>query len=150
MTPAPKQPEPPEAVASAPAASATPNPPAAAFDPNLTQSYQSKMPAAPVWVSSMLAGTSREKSRLRVEVSKIKGAVPLLMKQRNGGRWTTEDKNELKTALRSASSVSPYLFIWVLPGSMLLLPFLAWHLDTRRKRRSRRNAPAPAPDIDIS
>lgn len=108
------------------------------------------MPAAPVWVSSMLAGTSREKSRLRVEVSKIKGAVPLLMKQRNGGRWTTEDKNELKTALRSASSVSPYLFIWVLPGSMLLLPFLAWHLDTRRKRRSRRNAPAPAPDIDIS
>jgi len=29
--------------------------------------------------------------------------------------------------------VSPYLFIWAIPGSVLLLPFLAWYLDTRRK-----------------
>jgi hypothetical protein len=37
--------------------------------------------------------------------------------------------------IRSASSVSPYLFIWALPGSMLLLPFLAWYLDRQRKKR---------------
>jgi hypothetical protein len=37
--------------------------------------------------------------------------------------------------VRSASSVSPYLFIWALPGSVLLLPFLAWFLDSRRKQR---------------
>ena len=39
--------------------------------------------------------------------------------------------------MRSASAVSPYLFIWALPGSVLLLPFLAWHLDARRKERLR-------------
>ena len=38
--------------------------------------------------------------------------------------------------MRSASSVSPYLIIWVIPGSMLLLPFMAWFIDSRRKGRS--------------
>jgi cytochrome c-type biogenesis protein CcmH/NrfF len=37
--------------------------------------------------------------------------------------------------MRSASSVSPYLIIWVIPGSMLLLPFMAWFIDSRRKGR---------------
>jgi hypothetical protein len=46
-----------------------------------------------------------------------------------------EDKQRLKGMVRSASSVSPYLFIWALPGSMLLLPFLAWFLDSRRKNK---------------
>ena len=109
----------------------------AAFDPDTTQTFQAKMPAAPVWFSSMVAGNSREKNRLRLELEQIKGAVHLLMKQRNGGRWTAQDKQELKTIVRSVSSVSPYLLLWVLPGSLLILPFLAWHLDTRRKRRSR-------------
>ena len=114
----------------------------AKFDPDNTQAYQVKMPAAPVWFSSMVAGNSREKNRLRVEIEKIKGAVQLLMKQRNGGKWTAQDRQEIKNILRSVSSVSPYLMIWIVPGSMLLLPFLAWLLDTRRKRRSR-NCPLP-------
>ena len=100
------------------------------------------MPTAPVWFSSMVAGNSREKNRLRAEMEQIKGAVQLLMKQRNGGKWTAQDRQEIKNILRSVSSVSPYLMIWIVPGSMLLLPFLAWHLDTRRKRRSR-NSPLP-------
>ena len=112
----------------------------AAFEPDSTQTFQAKMPAAPVWFSSMVAGNSREKSRLRVEIAQIKGAVPLLMKQRNGGKWTSDDRIQLRQMLRSMSSVSPYLLIWAVPGSMLILPFLAWHLDTRRKRRSRRKA----------
>jgi hypothetical protein len=107
----------------------------AAFDPDNTQTFQAKMPSAPLWFSSMVAGNNREKNRLRQEMGQIKGAVPLLMKQRNGGKWTVQDRQELKDILRSVSSVSPYLLIWVLPGSVLILPFLAWHLDTRRKRR---------------
>lgn len=127
------------------ASESTPNPPAAEaprFDPDSTQTFQARMPRAPVWVSSMAAGNSREKNRLRSELSQIKGAVQLLMKQRNGGTWTIEERQQLRQMLRSVSSVSPYLLVWVVPGSMLILPFLAWHLDTRRKRRSRSLPPA--------
>lgn len=92
----------------------------------------------PVWMSPMLAGIQREKIRLREELGRLKGALPLLMKQRNGGKWTTEERQQLRTLLRSASAVSPYLLIWVLPGSVLLLPLLAWYLDARRKRREKR------------
>ena len=82
-----------------------------------------------------MAGMHREKIRMREELGRLKGALPLLMKQRNGGRWTPEERLELRAMLRAASAVSPYLLIWVLPGSVFLLPLLACHLDTRRKRR---------------
>ena len=112
----------------------------AAFNPDSTQQFQARMPAAPVWFSSMVAGNSREKSRLRAELAQIKGGLSLLMKQRNGGTWTAQERGQLKQMLRSLSSVSPYLVIWALPGSVLILPFLAWHLDVRRKRRARKGA----------
>jgi hypothetical protein len=114
-----------------------PNMPPAAFDPDSTQTFRARMPRAPQWVSSMAAGNSREKNRLRTELSQIKGALRLLMKQRNGGTWTPEERSQLRQMLRSLSTVSPYLLVWAVPGSLLILPFLAWHLDTRRKRRSR-------------
>ncbi len=128
-----------------PAAESTPSVKAdapAPFSPDSTQTFQAKMPKAPVWVSSMAAGNSREKTRLRSEMGQIKDALRLLMKQRNGGVWAPEERQQLKQMLRSLSSVSPYLLIWALPGSILILPFLAWHLDTRRKRRSRTAPPA--------
>lgn len=112
-----------------------PAPSGTGFDPNTTTHYQAKMSRAPVWFCSFLAGNHREQRRFRDELATIKGAWPLLMKQRRGGTWTPDDKQQLKTMVRSASSVSPYLFIWALPGSMILLPFLAWFLDTRRKQR---------------
>ena len=105
------------------------------FNPENTAAFRAKMPSAPAWFSSMMAGNKREKNRLRLEIEQIRGAIPLLMKQRNGGQWTALDRQQLRNILRSVSSVSPYLLIWVLPGSILILPFLAWHLDTRRKRR---------------
>lgn len=105
------------------------------FDPNSTKHFQAKMERAPAWFCSLLAGNSRERLRLGDELAIMKGAWPLLMKQRWGGTWTPEDKQQLKAMVRSASSVSPYLFIWALPGSVILLPFLAWYLDTRRKQR---------------
>ena len=105
-----------------------------AFDANSTTHYQVKMTKAPVWFCSFMASNSREKRRLRDELLMMKGAWPLLMKQRNGGSaWTPDERTQLKGMVRSASSVSPYLFIWALPGSVVLLPFLAWFLDKRRK-----------------
>ena len=115
-----------------------------AFDPNQTTSYQSRMTRAPRWFGSFLASNSREKNRMRTELSKIKGAIPLLMKPRNGSKWTAQDRQELKLMLRAASAVYPYLIIWALPGSILLLPFLAWHLDSRRKNRERKAAAGPS------
>ena len=105
------------------------------FDPNSTAHFQAKMGRAPVWLSSFVASNHREKHRFRDELVHIKGAWPLLMKQRKGGTWTPEDKVRLKAMVRSASSVSPYLFIWAVPGSMVLLPFLAWFLDRQRKKK---------------
>lgn len=107
-----------------------------AFDPNSTAHFQSKMKRAPVWFVSIVASNHREKHRFREELAHIKGAWPLLMKQRKGGTWTPDDKVQLKSMVRSASSVSPYLFIWAIPGSMVLLPFLAWFLDRQRKKRA--------------
>ena len=111
---------------------------ASAFDAASTTVFQAKMKRAPVWFCSFLAGNSREKSRLRDELALIKGAWPLMMKQRNGGKWTADEKARLKAMVRSASSVSPYLFIWAVPGSVLLLPLLAWFLDRQRKQRGRK------------
>lgn len=111
----------------------------ASFDGESTTHFQLKMKKAPVWFCSFLAGNTREKRRFRDELLMMKGAWPLLMKQRNGGTWTPDDKKELQGMLRSASSVSPYLFIWALPGSVLLIPFLAWFLDKRRKSQARKN-----------
>ncbi|MES2974493.1 MAG: hypothetical protein V4757_12845 [Pseudomonadota bacterium] len=108
----------------------------APFDANSTTHYQVKMTKAPVWFCSFMASNSREKRRLRDELVMMKGAWPLLMKQRRGGTWTPEDKAELSAMVKSASRVSPYLFIWALPGSVLLLPFLAWYLDKRRKSQA--------------
>lgn len=114
-----------------------------AFDPNQTISYQARMTHAPRWFGSFLASNSREKNRMRQELGKIKGAIPLLMKPRNGSKWTEQERQELKGMLRAASAVYPYLIIWALPGSILLLPFLAWHLDARRKTRERKAAASP-------
>ena len=108
---------------------------APAFDAGSTMHFQTKMKKAPVWFCSFMASNTREKRRFRDELAHMKGTWPLLMKQRNGGTWTQEDKVQLKAMVRSASSVSPYLFIWAVPGSMLLLPFLAWFLDRKRKNR---------------
>ena len=109
-----------------------------AFDGNTTTHFQAKMTRAPVWFCSFVASNKREKHRFRDELVSMRGALPLLMKQRSGGgKWTDDDKVRLKAMVRSASAVSPYLFIWALPGSMILLPFLAWFLDRQRKNRAR-------------
>lgn len=106
-----------------------------AFDPNSTNAFQRRMEKAPEWFCSFLAGNSREKDRLHKEVAILRGSIVWLVRQKRLGHWSHEDRSHLRQVMRSASSVSPYLIIWVVPGSMLLLPFLAWFIDTKRRKQ---------------
>ena len=87
----------------------------------------------PEWLGAFLAGNSREKTRFKREMATIRGSVVWLVRQRRQGQWTAAERAHLREVMRTASSVSPYLVIWVVPGSLLLLPFLAWFIDHRRK-----------------
>lgn len=69
------------------------------------------------------------------EFAKVRGLMPLLMKRRNGERWTKEERAILLRQLRALSNLSPYLIPLVMPGGILVLPFLAWWLDRRRQNR---------------
>ena len=89
-------------------------------------------------VRSFLGIVDREKKFLGEELARTQKMMPLLMKARNGGRWTREEKHELIEHLRRLSGMGPYIALLVLPGGFALLPLLAWWLDRRRtKRRSR-------------
>lgn len=89
----------------------------------------------PALVRNVLDAQQRERVFILQEVLKVKGLMPLLMKQRNGLRWTTVERRELIETLRALSNLSPYLFTLALPGSVLMLPLLAWWLDRRRGQR---------------
>ena len=84
----------------------------------------------------MLAAQQRERDYVLRVVLKVKGLMPLLMKQRNGQRWSAAERRELKDTLKALSNISPYLLTLALPGSVLMLPVLAWWLDRRRGRRN--------------
>lgn len=72
---------------------------------------------------------------IRNEISQVHGLVEILMKRRNGGRWTDGERVILQRNLRALSNLSPYLLPLILPGGVLMLPLLAWWLDCRRKAR---------------
>ncbi len=97
----------------------------------------------PEWLGAFLAGNSREKTRFKREMATIRGSVVWLVRQRRQGQWTAHERAHLRDMMRTASSVSPYLVIWVVPGSLLLLPFLAWFIDHRRKGHTP-TPPAPS------
>ncbi|MDD5365902.1 MAG: hypothetical protein PHR30_11220 [Gallionellaceae bacterium] len=79
-----------------------------------------------------VAAFRREQDLIRLELSKAKDVMPLLMKRRNGGHWTVEEQDYLLQRLRSLSHLSTYLLVLLLPGSFFLIPLLAWWLDRRR------------------
>jgi hypothetical protein len=72
---------------------------------------------------------------IRTELTQISGLIPVLMKRRNGGQWSREDRAILQRDLQAVRNLSPYLIPIVMPGGILLLPLLAWWLDNRRKQR---------------
>ena len=87
-------------------------------------------------VSRLAAAQKRQAREFAADIVRMRGLMPLLMKRRNGGLWTADEKSELLAQMRILSRVSPYLLFLLLPGSVLLLPIYArWH-DRRRKPRS--------------
>lgn len=89
----------------------------------------------PGWWRQMIASQRRQTRRILAELIATRGIMPLLMKVRNGGHWSPDEKLELIRHLRHMVRLSPYLIALVLPGSILFLPVYAWWLDRRRIRR---------------
>lgn len=77
----------------------------------------------------------REKARLREEIAQVPGLMALLMKPRNGQKWTKAEHTELRAQFRRLSRLGLYLTTAVLPGTSLTLPLLAWWLDRRHRKR---------------
>jgi hypothetical protein len=78
---------------------------------------------------------NREKARIRGEIAQVPGLMALLMKPRNGQKWTRAERAELRAQLRRLSRLGLYLITAVTPGTSLTLPLLAWWLDRRQRRR---------------
>lgn len=85
------------------------------------------------WRAASLAGLSR-----------VQGLVGVLMKPRNGQAWTAEDRAFLREELRALARWTPAFVLFLLPGSVVLLPAYAWLLDRRRTRRGTRKGAAAA------
>ncbi|BAV32471.1 hypothetical protein SCL_0147 [Sulfuricaulis limicola] len=78
----------------------------------------------------------REKARIRMEIAQIPGLMALLMKPRNGLKWTKTERAELRTQLHRLSRLSIYLALATLPFTSLTLPLVAWWLDRRQQKRA--------------
>ena len=89
----------------------------------------------PGMLRNMLDAQLRERKQITARALRVRGLMPLLMKPRNGKRWTRSERDELHEQLRALMHLSPYLFVLALPGSFLMLPVLAWWLDSRRGQR---------------
>jgi hypothetical protein len=73
--------------------------------------------------------------RIRSELDQVKGLIPLLMKHRNGGHWSDEERATLVRDLRALSNLSPYLIPILMPGGVFMLPLVAYWMDRRRDIR---------------
>ena len=85
--------------------------------------------------ASLRGLSDRERCRLLDELTQTRELMPLLMKQRNGLRWSPEDREALRGHFERLSRMSPYLVMVVMPGGLLVLPVFAWWLDSRRCRQ---------------
>lgn len=109
---------------------------------SLTDQAEEKAAAEGLF-SRAINSQKRQAREFVADIVRMRGLMPLLMKNRNGGSWTAAEKAELLTQLRILSRVSPYLLFLLLPGSALLLPVYAWWLDHRRKTRANRSVSEP-------
>ena len=80
-----------------------------------------------------------------MEVLSIKGLMQLLMKTRNmDGKWTREEKKEIKRHLKNIAKIIPAVAIFSLPGGSSLLPLFAEAIDRRKMRRLSKKEEPPA------
>lgn len=77
----------------------------------------------------------RERRRLRAELAQVPGLMALLMKRRNGQRWTPAERESLRARLASKRRLGLYIAIMLIPGTAVTLPLLTWWLDRRHRRR---------------
>jgi len=73
---------------------------------------------------------------MRAEIQRIPGLMALLMKPRNGERWSADDRALLQSQLRGLGVLGLYLATLAIPGTTLALPLLAWWLDRRHGQRT--------------
>jgi hypothetical protein len=88
-------------------------------------------------IRRFLGMMERERKFLGEELTRTQKIMPLLMKPRNGERWTLEEKRELVGHLKRLSGMGPYVALLLLPGGFALLPLLSWWLDRRRLKRAK-------------
>jgi hypothetical protein len=74
---------------------------------------------------------------VRAEAAGMQGFMHLLMKPRNGSRWSAEERRELRAYLRRMARALPAVGVFALPGGSLLLPLLALAMDRRKSRAAR-------------
>ncbi len=77
----------------------------------------------------------REQGRLSAELRQVPGLFALLMRPRNGVRWSVEERAVLRLQLRGLSHLGLYATFLAVPGTSLVLPLLAWWLDRRTRPR---------------
>lgn len=78
-------------------------------------------------------------AHIRDELNQARGLIPLLMKRRNGGQWTADERVTLLRDLRALSNLSPYLIPIIMPGGIFMLPLIAYWMDQRRHDRQKQN-----------
>lgn len=85
------------------------------------------------------------RERMHGRLSGVESLVAVLMKRRNGRPWTREERAFLQAELPTLARWVPALLLFLLPGSIALLPIYAWLLDRRKGERegaaSRRTGP---------
>jgi len=91
-----------------------------------------------------------QRKRILAEILQVQGLMPLLMKPRNGQRWSQEDRAQIRAHFRRIFELSPFMLAMLLPGGSLTLPLLAWWLDRRRTRRGANDQRSVLPAIKSS
>ena len=86
-------------------------------------------------IKPFLDAERRQRAVILAHLLEVKGVLPTLMKIRSGSTLDSTETELVRSALLSLRSLCPYLIVLALPGSVLLLPVLAYWLDRRRQRR---------------
>lgn len=76
------------------------------------------------------------RERMHGRLAGTASLVAVLMKRRNGRPWTRDERAFLRSEFRAMARYLPALLLFILPGSMVLLPLYAWLLDRRRGDRA--------------